>query len=59
MAIDCGAYRFPDNDMLDAMIASALKRLLDKHVHFRNRIKIKNSVFKNTTDSFEGGILLT
>ena len=24
-----------DCDMLDAMIASALKRLLDKHVHFR------------------------
>ena len=28
---------FPDYDMLDAMIASALKRLLDKHVHFRKR----------------------
>ena len=25
----------PDYDMLDATIASALKRLLDKHVHFR------------------------
>ena len=24
-----------DCDMLDAMITSALKRLLDKHVHFR------------------------
>ena len=29
---------FPDYDMLlDAMIASALKKLLDKHVHFRRR----------------------
>ena len=33
----------PDYDILDAMIASALKRLLDKHVHF----------LKNTTDSYE------
>ena len=28
---------FTDYVMLDAMIASALKRLLDKHVHFRRR----------------------
>ena len=27
--------------MLDAMIASALKRLLDKHVHFRNRVSVE------------------
>ena len=26
---------FPDCDMVDAMIASALKRLRDKHIHFR------------------------
>ena len=32
-----GRRDFPNNDMLDAMIASALKRLLDKHVHFRKR----------------------
>ena len=35
IAIDYKAKRdFPDYDMLDAMIAFALKRLLDKHVHF-------------------------
>ena len=32
---------FPDYDMLDAMIASALKRLLDKHIHFRKRVSVK------------------
>ena len=32
---------FSDNDMLDAMIASALKRLLDKHVHFRKRVSVE------------------
>ena len=31
--------RLPDYDMLDAMIASALKKLLDKHVHFRMRVR--------------------
>ena len=34
-----GRTDFPDNEMLDAMIASALKRLLDKHVHFRKKSK--------------------
>ena len=32
---------FPDYDMLDAMIASALKRLLDKHIHFRKRVGLE------------------
>ena len=32
---------FPDFDMLDAMIASALKKLLDKHVHFRRRVSVE------------------
>ena len=27
--------------MLDAMIASTLKKLLDKHVHFRNRASVE------------------
>ena len=27
--------------MLDAMIASALKRLLDKHIHFRKRASVE------------------
>ena len=33
-----GREDFPDYDMFDATIASALKRLLDKHVHFRKRV---------------------
>ena len=32
---------FPDNDLLDAMIASALKRLLNKHSHFRKRVSVE------------------
>ena len=32
---------FPDFDMLHAMIASAMKRLLDKHVHFRQRVSVE------------------
>ena len=32
---------FPGYDMLDAMIASALKKLLDKHVHFRKRVSVE------------------
>ena len=32
---------FPDYDMLDAMIASALKRLLNKHIHFRNKASVE------------------
>ena len=31
----------PDNDMLDAMVASALKKLLDRHVHFRRRVSVE------------------
>ena len=36
-----GRRDFTDYDVLDAMIASALKRLLDKHVHFRNRLSVE------------------
>ena len=32
-----GRRDFPDYDMLHTMLASALKRLLDKHVHFRKK----------------------
>ena len=31
----------PDYDMLDAMIASALNKFLDKHVHFRRRVSVE------------------
>ena len=36
-----GRKDFPNYDVLDAMIASALKRLLDKHVHFRKRVSVE------------------
>ena len=37
-----GRTDFTDYDMLDAMIASALKKLLlDKHVHFRQRVCVE------------------
>ena len=32
---------FPDYDMIDAMIASASKKLLDKHVLFRGKVKVE------------------
>ena len=32
---------FPDDDMLDEMIASALKKLLGNHVHFRKRLCVE------------------
>ena len=32
---------FTDNDLLDAMIASALNRLLDKNIHFRKRVSVE------------------
>ena len=34
-------HNFPDFDMLVAMIASALKRLLDKHEHFHKRVSVE------------------
>ena len=36
-----GRTDFPDFDTLDAMIASALQRLLDKHIHFRTRASVE------------------
>ena len=35
-----GQTDFPDYDMLDAIIASALKKLL-RHVHFRKRVSVE------------------
>ena len=46
-----GQRDFPDYDMLDAMIASAMKRLLDKHVHFRKRASVEEQRAQSTTDS--------
>ena len=36
-----GRNDFPDYDVLDAMIASAFKRLLNKHIHFRKRLSVE------------------
>ena len=36
-----GRADFPDYDMLDAMVATALERLLNTHVHFRKRVCVE------------------
>ena len=41
-----GRTDFPDYDMLDSMIASAVKKLFDKLVHIRRSVSVEN-----TTDS--------
>ena len=53
-----GRTDFPDFDMHDAMIASALERLLDKHIHFRKRVSVEEQR-AHTTDVFEEDRLRT
>ena len=36
-----GRRDFPDFDMLDAMVASALKKLLKTQIHFRKRVRVE------------------
>ena len=36
-----GRTDFPDYDMLDAMIASALNKLLERYMHFRKRVRVE------------------
>ena len=50
-----GRNDFPDCDWLDAMIASALKRLLDKHVHFRKRVSVDREQCAQKHDRFLRG----
>ena len=45
---------FHDFDILDAMTASALKRLLDKHIHFRKRVSVEEQRAQNS-DRFSRG----
>ena len=52
---------FLDYDMLEAMIASALKRLVDKHIHFRKRVSVEEqraqkirSVLERKTNCLHG-----
>ena len=55
-----GRTHFPDFDMLHAMIASALKELLNTQIHFRKKELVsKSNVLKNTTDSYEEDTLRT
>ena len=55
-----GRRDFPDYEVLDAMNASALNRLLNTHVHFRKRVSVEEQRSqKNTTDSYEEDTLLT
>ena len=41
-----GRNDFPNYGVLDAMIASALKRLLDIHTHFRKRVSVEERAQK-------------
>ena len=43
----------PDFHILDAMIASALRKLINSLIHFRKRVVSKNSELKIPTDSYE------
>ena len=48
-----GRQDFPDYEMLDVLIASSLKKLLNPHVHFRKRVSVEEQRAQNTTDSDE------
>ena len=43
-----GQHNFPDFDVLDAMIASTLKRLLDNHIHFHTRVSVEEQRAQKT-----------
>ena len=49
-----GRTDLPDFDMLDAMIASALKRLLNTHVHFRKRVSVEEQRAQNADRFLRG-----
>ena len=44
----------PDFDMLDSMIASALRKLINTHIHFRKRISVEEQRAQNS-DRFMRG----
>ena len=54
-----GRTDFTDFDMIDAMIASALKRLLDKHINFRKRVSVEEQGSQNVCQFLRGRQLLT
>ena len=45
---------FPDYDILYAMIASALKKLLNTHIHFRKRVSVEEQRAQKSDRSFRG-----
>ena len=49
-----GRTDFADFEKLDAMIASALKRLLDKHIHFRKRGSVEEQRAQNSDRFLRG-----
>ena len=49
-----GRTDFTDFEMLDAMIASALKRLLDKQILFRKRVSVEEQRAQNSDRFFSG-----
>ena len=50
---------FPDYGMLDAMIATALKKLLNTHVHFRKRASVEEQRAQKYDRFSRGSKLLT
>ena len=54
-----GRSDFTDYDMLDAMIAFALKRLLDKHIHFRKRVSVEEQRAQSYDRFLRGDKFLT
>ena len=49
-----GRTDFSDYDVLDAMIACALKKLLDKHVRFRRRVSVEEQRAQNADRFLRG-----
>ena len=43
-----GRTDFPDCEMLDAMIASALKKILNTHVRFRKKVSVEERRVQNS-----------
>ena len=54
-----GRNDFPDYDLLVAMIASALKRLLDKHIRFRERASVEEQRAQRYDRHLRGDKLFT
>ena len=47
-------HDFPDSDMMDAMIASALKKLLNTQTHFRKRVSVEEQRAQKQDRSLRG-----